>query len=100
MTDKTEPIIHAAAAAFGISVDDLLAEGRVTLSAYARFAAVLIMKRRIPYITGEKLAYAVGRTHHTSAIYALKKANAMILCDPDFASAVKTAEELLDNYNR
>lgn len=86
IVDPVERVVAAAAAQFGVSVADLLSPTRASAVMPARYAAALVLKRA--RLSMPKVAKALHRNDHTSAIHWVKQAEYRFERDPQFVNAV------------
>lgn len=68
-----QDLIAVTAAQFGVSVDDLIGPcGTAHLNA-ARQAAIYLLRTRLRTLSLREIINLVGRSHHTTAIHALRR---------------------------
>jgi len=86
-----EKLIEATALAFGVSKEDLLSPARTDKLVRARFAAMLVLRRRGYSLP--RIALVLGMKNHTAVIYGAGQALWHEDRDPDYRNAVEFIEK-------
>ena len=76
--------IQDVAEATGVPANAITGPTRHRSIAYARFLACAALRQRIPWITHEGIAAAVGRCDHGASIYAIKRHAEMCQTDKTY----------------
>jgi len=83
-----DTVVNAVAGYYSISVEDMLGPSRKPDLVEARFLAAHLMHMNSEL--GQKaIAFALGRTDHTTTIHALRRAGQLITGDPYFRERVE-----------
>lgn len=94
IADSDQRAVAAAAAYFAVDLDDVMSMSRVSTLMPARYAAALVMKRS--GMSMPKIARALNRNDHTSAIHWVKRAEYKFAREADFANAVLVVQSAWD----
>jgi len=84
-------IIGAVESASGVDPGSITGPRRTRSVAYARFAAVWLIRKRYPSWSLKQLSGAVGRADHATAINALRQASRLIQRDESFLNMIRRA---------
>lgn len=85
-------LVLAAADLFGIRVAQVTGECREAINCEARFAVMLVLRRR--GWSFPRIARAVGRSDHTTAMHGVRRAEQLERREPGFCLAVTMLEGL------
>ena len=89
----TDRILAAVAAAHTVTVPDMLTQTRISMMAYARHHAVWEIRRRRLDLSFPKIARAIGRKDHTTAMHSYYTFNNAVrkgYYKPHLAAVAKT----------
>jgi chromosomal replication initiator protein len=92
MLRHSSTIISDTAQAFNVPLDRMLSASAVVPLAYARFAAMKIIREQ-RHLSIQTIARLLKRKDHTTVLNGLRRADELIANDPGFADAYRRAAQ-------
>ncbi len=89
MTRSARAIIADVAQAFGVDPSDIRGPSQAMRATRPRFAAYRIIKDK--GLSNRQVAWATGRTHPSTVLLGLRRANELLVSDPVFAARFEEA---------
>lgn len=98
MTPSSTQILATAASAYGLKPREMLGRRCVQTHIRARWLAILLFREFRPGLPKARIARALGR-ERTTVRHALKRADAALVSEPEFAARVTVAVARLQSLS-